>query len=127
MKSSFRSGAPNCIAAQTLALLNQITVEDLRQLAEFAERRFGSVPQRQFSADDAVQKALFSKPEPRTKLRAATIQLMDFVYEVANYGEHAAEVGEQVPVSFAISACSAVVELCHHLADDLASKPPVGK
>jgi len=60
MKSSFRSLARDCTAAQTLALLNQITAEDLRQLTEFANRRFGSTPQRQFSADDAVQKALFS-------------------------------------------------------------------
>ena len=60
MKSSFPSGSRNRIAAQTLALLNQITREDLRQLTAFADCRFGSVPQRQFSADDAVQKALLS-------------------------------------------------------------------
>ena len=60
MKSSFPRGPHSRIAAQTLALLNQITAEDLRQLTEFADRRFGSIPQRQFSADDAVQKALFS-------------------------------------------------------------------
>ncbi len=60
MNSSFPSGAHNRIASQTLALLSQITPEDLRLLTEFADRRFGTVPQRQFSADDAVQKALFS-------------------------------------------------------------------
>lgn len=60
MKSSSTSGSRNHIAAQTLEFLNQITVEDLRQLAEFANRRFGSFPQCQFSAEDAVQKALFS-------------------------------------------------------------------
>jgi hypothetical protein len=65
------------------------------------------------------------KPKPRTRLRAATIELMDFIYEAANYGEHAAEVGEEVPMSFAISVCSAAVELCHHLVEDLNTGKPV--
>lgn len=52
-------------------------------------------------------------------MRAATIELMDFVYEAGNHGEHAAEVGEEVPISFAIAACAAAVELCHHLVGDL--------
>jgi hypothetical protein len=60
MKSSLTSRHRNINAEQTLELLNQITMEDLRQLAEFASRRFGSIPQSVFSAEDAVQKALLS-------------------------------------------------------------------
>jgi hypothetical protein len=33
------------VAARTLEHLNQLTAEDLHQLAEFADRRFGSIPQ----------------------------------------------------------------------------------
>jgi hypothetical protein len=40
--------------------LDQLTAEDLKQLAEFANRRLGSLPRSGFTAEDAVQKALFS-------------------------------------------------------------------
>jgi hypothetical protein len=48
------------IRALTLEHLNQLTTEDLRRLAGFAERRLGSLPRGRFSADDAVQTALLS-------------------------------------------------------------------
>jgi hypothetical protein len=44
---------------------------------------------------------------------------MDFVYENGTYGHHACDLGEEIPVSFAVSACFSAVELCHHLVEDL--------
>lgn len=55
----------------------------------------------------------------RTRLRSSTFRLMEFVYEAGNYGHHACDIGEQIPVSFVVSACVAAVELCHHLVEDL--------
>lgn len=60
-----------------------------------------------------------SEPGGRTKLRSSTFRLMEFVYEAGTYGHHACDVGESIPVSFAMTACFAAVELCHHVVEDL--------
>ena len=57
---SKNTGSQGRIRALTLEQLHQLTTEDLRRLAEFADRRPGSLPRSRFSADDAVQKALLS-------------------------------------------------------------------
>src|SRR5207302_1873357 len=61
------------------------------------------------------------KPEPRTRLRAATIRLIDAVFDAQNFGHHAVDIREEVPISLAITTCFAAVELCHHLAQDLSA------
>jgi hypothetical protein len=83
---------------------------------EFFEHR---VPSSRANRKWLLKLLIEAKPRPRTRLRSATFRLMDQIYEAANYGEHAAEIGEKIPMSFAISACSSVVELCHHLVEDL--------
>jgi|ERR1043166_1357449 hypothetical protein len=55
----------------------------------------------------------------RTRLRSSTLRLMEFVYDTGNYGHHACDVGEEIPISFALSASFSAVELCHHVAEDL--------
>ncbi len=61
MKTPFmKTGRHGRIRALTIEHLNQLTADDLRHLAEFAERRLGSLPRSQFSAEDAVQKALLA-------------------------------------------------------------------
>lgn len=60
-----------------------------------------------------------SDGESRTKLRTSTFRLMEFVYDTGTYGHHACDVGESIPVAFAMSACFSAVELCHHLVQDL--------
>lgn len=68
-----------------------------------------------------------SNAQNRTILRASTFRLMEFVYETGTYGHHACDVGEEIPLSFAMSACFAAVELCHHLVEDLSSKAKPAK
>jgi hypothetical protein len=68
-----------------------------------------------------------SNGDNRTVLRTSTFRLMEFVYETGTYGHHACDVGEEIPLSFAMSACFAAVELCHHLAEDLSSKVKTAK
>lgn len=60
MQPPKQSGRRDQVRALTLDLLNQLTTEDLRHLAEFAERRLGSLPRSRVSPEDPVQKALLS-------------------------------------------------------------------
>jgi DNA-directed RNA polymerase specialized sigma24 family protein len=61
MKSPLKkTGRHGRIRALTREHLNQLAAEDLKRLAEFADRRLGSLPRSRFTADDAVQKALLS-------------------------------------------------------------------
>lgn len=57
---SKRAGRRGKIQALTIQYLNQLTNDDLHDLAKFADRRLDWVPRSQISPEDAVHKALHS-------------------------------------------------------------------
>ena len=54
----------------------------------------------------------------KPQCRQCTFHLVDFGFNAGKHGQHAVEIGEAVPLEFAVSATFAAIELCHQLANE---------
>jgi hypothetical protein len=57
--------------------------------------------------------------EGQAKCRRSTFVLLQFVFDAANFGQHAKEIGEAVPRSFIAAVANGAVELLHQVQEDI--------